>query len=145
MRNQDGESNMATPVEQEQPKETEDLDPRTYVKRTIDGVTVISPAPAPWQPIETAPRDGSRVLLSYQNAMKKWRRVIAFYAPKLSIEQDYDGDGWCDYDEANDRFFLPEGWHECIDNWDDYSSVAIVGVKPTHWMPLPPPPAEPTP
>jgi len=38
---------MATPVEPEQPKETEGLDSRTYVKRTIDGVTVISPAPAP--------------------------------------------------------------------------------------------------
>jgi len=43
---------MATPVEPEQPKETEDLDPRTSVKRTIDGVTVISPAPAPPDMVE---------------------------------------------------------------------------------------------
>lgn len=45
---------MATPVELEQPKQTEDLDPRTYTKRTIDGVTVISPAPSPHHPLEMA-------------------------------------------------------------------------------------------
>jgi len=38
---------MTIPAGQEQSKETEDLDPRTYTKRTIDGVTIISPAPSP--------------------------------------------------------------------------------------------------
>lgn len=32
------------------------------------------------------------------------------------------------------------GWYECIDNWDEYSQVAINEGEPTHWMPLPTPP-----
>lgn len=94
-----------------------------------------------WRPIGTAPKDGTRMLLAYHNSMHNWRRLIAFYAPKLTIEQQFDDKGWCDYDEANDRFCLREGWYECIDNWDDYSYVHMSGVTPTHWMPLPPPPA----
>lgn len=95
-----------------------------------------------WQLIETAPKDCTRVILAYRNAFCKWRRVIAFYAPKLTIEQDDCGEGWCEYDEVNDRFCLPEGWYECIDNWDDYSYVHIGENIPSHWMPLPPPPKE---
>ena len=35
------------------------------------------------------------------------------------------------------------GWYECIDNWDDYTEVAIHEGEPTHWMPLPAPPQAP--
>lgn len=105
-------------------------------------LSAAQPAPSPWRPIETAPKDGSWMLLAYRNSLGKWRRVIAFYAPKLAIEQsDYSSD-WYEYDEAGDRYFLPEGWYECIENWDDYSSVHMSGVEPTHWMPLPPAPKE---
>lgn len=89
-----------------------------------------------WRPISEAPKDGTKMLLKYQNVLHKWRTVKAFYAPKLAIEQNDDGDGWCEYDEANDRFCLPEGWYECIENWDDYSYVHMNGVSPTHFIPL---------
>ena len=32
------------------------------------------------------------------------------------------------------------GWYECINNWDDYTEVAIHEGEPSHWMPLPAPP-----
>ena len=46
-----------------------------------------------------------------------------------------------EYDEETDEYYLPEGWWEAINNWDDYSFVAI-GDFVTHWMPLPEPPKE---
>jgi hypothetical protein len=107
-------------------------------RAALDG----QPAPSEWRPIDTAPKDGSRMLLAYRNSLGKWRRVIAFYAPKLAIEQNDYGSDWCEYDEASDRYFLPEGWYECIENWNDYSSVHMSGVEPTHWLPLPPAPGK---
>lgn len=35
---------------------------------------------------------------------------------------------------------LEGGWYECINNWDDYTEVAIHEGEPSHWMPLPAPP-----
>ena len=62
-----------------------------------------------WKPINTAPKDGRKMLLAYQNSLGKWRRVIAFYAPKYAIEQnDYDSD-WCEYDEAGGGERAPAG------------------------------------
>ncbi len=37
---------------------------------------------------------------------------------------------------------LKGGWYECIDNWGDYTEVAIHEGEPSHWMPLPAPPIE---
>lgn len=64
-----------------------------------------------WQPIETAPKDGKRVLAFYplfNMSRVSWHKV--FYL---------DGPLWaCDAVRSPDR-------------WSD---------QPTHWMPLPPPP-----
>lgn len=57
-----------------------------------------------WQPIEKAPRDGTKILA---HAPNEWAEVVYF---------DH-GDGWCNDDGE---------WLESF--------------KPTHWMPLPPPP-----
>lgn len=93
-----------------------------------------------WRPIEEAPKDGTKLLLSYRNAQQMRRTVKAFYAPPLAIVQNEESD-WFEYDEANDRYCLPEGWYECIENWEEYSSVHMGGIVPTNWMPLPAPPA----
>ena len=94
-------------------------------------------APAGWKPIETAPKDGRKLILFYRNSNSKARTVMAkWVTDDEAAETDADGVG------------LEGGWYECIDNWDDYCQVAIHEGEPTHWMPLPATPsaeAQPTP
>lgn len=83
-----------------------------------------------WQPIETAPTTGLKVILAYVNRNGKPRTVMGrWLTDEEAAEIDADDVG------------LEGGWYECIDNWDDYTEVAIHEGKPTHWMPLPAPPA----
>lgn len=79
--------------------------------------------PPTWQQIETAPRDGTVI------------------------------DVWLGDADANDQAFycLPGtrrscGWWWQDDKWRPVMGLrAPVFVQPTHWMPLPDPPQEPTP
>lgn len=48
--------------------------------------------------------------------------IIAVYYPKFYMECDGTFDGDCDYDEAKDEYYWPEGWYE----WNS--------VEDTHWM-----------
>ena len=79
-----------------------------------------------WQPIETAPKTGKKVILFYLNRNNFPRTVMA---------------RWLTDDDAaeidTDCVGLEGGWYECIDNWDDYTEVSIHEGEPTHWMPLP--------
>lgn len=79
-----------------------------------------------WQPIETAPKSGVKILVRYLNRNVKARTVVArWLTDERAAETDTDDVG------------LASGWYECIDNWDDYTCVAIHEGAPTHWMPLP--------
>jgi len=82
-----------------------------------------------WQPIETAPKTGCKLILSYINSNNRRRTVMARW---LTDEQAAETDA--------DDVGLKGGWYECIDNWSDYTEVAIHEGEPTHWMPLPTPP-----
>ena len=92
--------------------------------------------------LDEMPETGIAVIVSYKNSHGKNRTVMAFYAEKLTIENQGEFDGeWCDYSEDEDCYYLPAGWHEQLDNWDEYSSVVFDGHnKPTHWKPKPEPP-----
>jgi hypothetical protein len=63
-----------------------------------------------------------------------------FHAERFK-EKCYFTDGECatEYNEETDEYYLEEGWYEEINNWDEYSSIAINDTV-THWMPLPEPP-----
>ena len=87
--------------------------------------------PVAWQPIELAPKTGRKVILFYKNRLHVGRTVIARW---LTDEQATEIDA--------DDVGLEGGWYECIDNWDDYTEVAIHEGEPLHWMPLPAPPIE---
>lgn len=107
-------------------------EPRT-VQRLIDEAYEAGKADARgWLPIESAPKDGRKIILFYRNANNLPRTVMASWVTdEEAAETDTDGVG------------LEAGWYESIDNWDDYCQVAIHAGEPTHWMPLPPPPEQP--
>ena len=102
--------------------------------RNIDDAALAAPA-APsvpqWRPIETAPKTGRKIIVAYTNRNVKSRTVMArWLTDEQAAETDADGVG------------LEGGWYECIDNWDDYTEVAIHEGEPTHWMPLPAAPTD---
>lgn len=66
---------------------------------------------ADWKPIETAPKDGTPILL--------FARAINATAPVRII-------GW---------FIASLGWVEAA-----FHPNTPAGIKPTHWQPLPEPP-----
>ena len=69
-----------------------------------------------WQPIETAPKDGTEILLYVENYCVEG---------KFIQENKYS---WC------------QQVIELSDNWITYNGEV---VYPTHWMPLPKPPEKP--
>lgn len=73
-----------------------------------------------WQPIETAPKDGTQVLL-----------CDGMWGPWVGWWGTHDGapDNWWFVDLA-----LPKT-PDNLNSW-------VVGHGPTHWMPLPDPPKE---
>jgi hypothetical protein len=71
-----------------------------------------------WQPIETAPKDGSEF-----QAWLVTDKVDGFWEPKARFDPESEAFelwGRTDYDQ---------------EGWDIYPDL-----KPTHWMPLPAPP-----
>lgn len=99
-------------------------------------------APSPWVSVEDRlPDSGLHVLACYTNRLGKGRRIRAEYIAPKSREVDEvtaDPDTQCvEYDEATDTYYQVAGWYELIDNWDEYSSIAVVEGDVNHWMPLP--------
>ena len=88
------------------------------------------------------PPPNTKVLAFYTNRAGKGRRVAAERIAKFTVEASEDclGDD-ADYDEATDQYYSPEGWYECVDNWDELAYLFINEGKVTHWMPLPAAPA----
>jgi hypothetical protein len=86
------------------------LDALERIRALLDAPSAPDPTMALWQPIETAPKDGTHIL-----AVMPWLpdAKILFWAP-------YANEWRC---PASERGPNPEGW------------------LPTHWMPLPTPPA----
>jgi hypothetical protein len=75
-----------------------------------------------WQPISTAPKDGTPVWVSNGFAM----RIALWWDGKQFESHGSIGGGWRDYAAL------------------EYSSRSDLRWPPTHWMPLPPPPTEET-
>jgi hypothetical protein len=93
-----------------------------------------------WLPIESAPK-GKPILVHYTNSYGKGRIVKAYYIERFSEEASSESEN-DEYNEVDDTYYTLPGWYEMIDNWDDYSAVAI-NSDPTHWMLLPDSPTRP--
>lgn len=84
------------------------------------------------------------VLVTVQYRNRK-RILKAVYIPyhNATVEDMgwnmYDGvpDDW-EYMEEDDTWWIPQGWYETADNFEDYSYASIDG-KVTAWMKLPKP------
>jgi hypothetical protein len=94
-----------------------------------------------WRPASDKPEHGKTVLATYLNQCGKRRHVRAFYIGQYEEEEGSEDDELCvEYCEEKDEWYLKEGWYELIDNWDTYSSVAIVEGVVDYWLPIPPAP-----
>jgi hypothetical protein len=86
---------------------------------------------AEWQPIETAPKDGTHILIRTADfgAVEGWwdRSVTNFYASQK---------GWASYDPAN----MQGDWVSDFPIGDGCDRRLYCGATPSHWMPLPEPP-----
>jgi len=109
---------------------------------------VAAPTPPAQQPVawvtvsERLPESGRTVLATYQNPFGKVRRIRAEYIAAKAREASADYDSDVEYDEETDASYWPAGWYECVDNWDEYSHIAVVEGEVTHWMPLPSAPGD---
>lgn len=70
-----------------------------------------------WQPIETAPKDGTSILAFMPDAAEQFRIM------PIEMLDFNDGDG-------------PQWWQADVDDGHPLE------VTPTHWMPLPQPPEQ---
>lgn len=95
-------------------------DERTAVRVALDFLKADG-----WQPIETAPKDGTVVLL-YWRAEHGPDTVDYFASGEYTRFGDGSG-GWCG-----------ESFHASVDGY----WTRLLAERPTHWMPLPPPPDE---
>jgi hypothetical protein len=87
-----------------------------------------------WQSISTAPKDGRKIILFYRNRNGFDRHVFGCWLTQEEAD-DHDTDG----------VGLKAGWYELIDNWPDYTEVAIYESDLLYWLPLdalPPPPKD---
>ncbi len=95
-----------------------------------------------WIKVEDRLPDTCRhVLARYYNCNNFKRTVVAQFIKRFTEEAVEDG---CDHRELNSEYceerdasFVKEGWYECLDNWEEYSSILIGEGVVVEWMELP--------
>lgn len=73
------------------------------------------------------------------------RVIRAVYFKQYQVQASGEDGESTEYNEADDTEYIKAGWYERIDNWGDFSSVAVCEGEVTHWMPLPAAPSNSSP
>jgi hypothetical protein len=116
--------------------------PEIYERLLLEAdAALAAPAQDGWIPVSERLPEGT-VLAYYTNSHGKGRRIRARYVNRFTQESEDIDNFDAQYNEDDDTYYDAEGWYELIDNWGDYSSVAVVEGEITHWCELPPPPKE---
>lgn len=114
----------------------------------ISYLALIKEAPNPqsqWQPIETAPRDGTRIFAfgkPKEGGFEPYRTIIKYWQ-KYEIECDHYWEGGLKGDEPLLELNEYDGFHYFTENWYEeptHEDGCVGRFVPTHWMPLPEPP-----
>ena len=84
-----------------------------------------------WQPIETAPKDGTEILVYGGEICSE----LGNSSPNLSVVK-VSWEAGSNYSEDEDGEYTPKGSWEVVDIC--YYSITV--TNPTDWMPLPNPP-----
>lgn len=77
-----------------------------------------------WQPIETAPKDGTEILV-YVRGDSLFPTAAAYKSARY-FDKEY-----------GDPDYMEEGWYWAFGYPSDFHEGTI---EPTHWMPMPEPP-----
>lgn len=80
-----------------------------------------------WKPIDSAPK-WKNLILGYFNCKGRFTYVIGRWLT------DEEAAAAADYEEDDAK----GGWHECIDNWNDYTHIPITKGDPICLALLPP-------
>jgi hypothetical protein len=104
---------------------------KTSVRAIQEAAFNAGRAEAVWQPIASAPQNRT-LLVGYFNKHGKWRTVKGCYYPAgvLLCEDDST--------KCDEEGYAPAGWYEECESQD---AIARTDETPTHWQPLPTPPA----
>lgn len=94
--------------------------------------------------VERMPECGTPVQAYYLNSHGKGRTIRAHHIKAWTVEVEPDDpDVECvEYSEQQEAYYLLEGWYELMDNWEQYSSIAVTEGVITQWAPLLPAPKE---
>ena len=92
-----------------------------------------------WTDVNDAlPIPDKKVIAKYKDkSYGKRRTIMAIWLPEKFLECNCEYECDCEYDERLDRYCLPEGWYEVVENWPDWYFIPVTNGTVTHWMNLP--------